>query len=175
VAGIAAGRHFFGGAMNGAAPEAQIVSVRVCVFGNSCTSAGLIDGMIYAEKQANVDVINMSIGGLPALNDGNNARAILYNRLIDQSKAQMFISAGNSGPGHNTVGDPSVADKVMSVGAYVHQDTWFNDYGASSNKVEGLFPFSSRGPVRTAVSSPTSSRRARRSPRFPAGSRRSRS
>jgi len=116
------------------------------VFGNSCTSAGLIDGMIYAEKQANVDVINMSIGGLPALNDGNNARAILYNRLIDQSKAQMFISAGNSGPGHNTVGDPSVADKVMSVGAYVHQDTWFNDYGASSNKVEGLFPFSSRGP-----------------------------
>jgi Subtilase family/Bacterial pre-peptidase C-terminal domain len=146
VAGIAAGRHFFGGAMNGAAPEAQIVSVRVCVFGNSCTSAGLIDGMIYAEKQANVDVINMSIGGLPALNDGNNARAILYNRLIDQSKAQMFISAGNSGPGHNTVGDPSVAEKVMSVGAYVHQDTWFNDYGASSNKVEGLFPFSSRGP-----------------------------
>src|SRR5919198_2451867 len=58
----------------------------------------------------------------------------------------MFISAGNSGPGHNTVGDPSVASKVMSVGAYVHQDTWFNDYGASSNKVEGLFPFSSRGP-----------------------------
>jgi subtilisin family serine protease len=146
VAGIAAGRHFFGGAMNGAAPEAQIVSVRVCVFGNSCTSAGLIDGMIYAEKQANVDVINMSIGGLPALNDGNNARAILYNRLIDQSKAQMFISAGNSGPGHNTVGDPSVAEKVMSVGAYVHQDTWFNDYGAVSNKLEGLFPFSSRGP-----------------------------
>jgi subtilisin family serine protease len=146
VAGIAAGRHFFGGAMNGAAPEAQIVSVRVCVFGPSCTSAGLIDGMIYAEKQANVDVINMSIGGLPALNDGNNARALLYNRLIDQSKAQMFLSAGNSGPGHNTVGDPSVASNAMSVGAYVHQDTWFNDYGAVSNKVEGLFPFSSRGP-----------------------------
>jgi subtilisin family serine protease len=32
VAGIAAGKSFFGGAMNGAAPEAQIVSVRVCVF-----------------------------------------------------------------------------------------------------------------------------------------------
>jgi subtilisin family serine protease len=146
VAGIAAGRHFFGGAMNGAAPEAQIVSIRVCVFGPSCTSAGLIDGMIYAEKQANVDVINMSIGGLPALNDGNNARAILYNRLIGQSKAQMFLSAGNSGPGHNTVGDPSVAENAMSVGAYVHQDTWLHDYGAVSNKVEGLFPFSSRGP-----------------------------
>ena len=55
--------------------------------------------MIYAAKQANVDVINMSIGGLPALNDGNNTRALLYNRLIDQYDVQMFISAGNSGPG----------------------------------------------------------------------------
>ena len=146
VAGIAAGKSFFGGAMNGAAPEAQIVSVRGCVFGNACTAAALIEGMIYLEKQANVDVINMSIGGLPALNDGNNARALLYNRLIDKSKAQMFISAGNSGPGHNTVGDPSVATKVISVGAYVHKDTWFNNYGAIATKDDGLFPFSSRGP-----------------------------
>ena len=62
--------------------------------------------MIYAAKQANVDVINMSIGGLPSLNDANNTRAVLYDRLIDQSNVQMFISAGNSGPGVNTVGDP---------------------------------------------------------------------
>ena len=34
----------------------------------------LFEGMIYVAKQKNVDVINMSIGGLPALNDGNNAR-----------------------------------------------------------------------------------------------------
>ena len=146
VAGIAAGKSFFGGAMNGAAPEAQIVSVRGCVFGNSCTAAALIDGMVFLEKQANVDVINMSIGGLPALNDGNTARDLLYNRLIDQSKAQMFISAGNSGPGHNTVGDPAIASRVVSVGAYVHKDTWFNDYGAIAAKDDGLFPFSSRGP-----------------------------
>ena len=53
----------------------------------------------------------MSIGGLPALNDGNNARAELYNRLIEQSNVQMFISAGNSGPGVNTVGDPSSATR----------------------------------------------------------------
>ena len=34
----------------------------------------------------------------------------------------MFISAGNSGPGINTIGDPSVASKVMSVGAYVSRE-----------------------------------------------------
>ena len=48
--------------------------------------AALTDGMIYVAKQANVDVINMSIGGLPSLNDGNNARALLYTRLIEQEQ-----------------------------------------------------------------------------------------
>ena len=146
VSGIAAGHGFFNGAFDGAAPGAQIVMVRVCLFINACTARALIDGMIYAAKQANVDVINMSIGGLPTLNDGNNARALLYNRLIEQSNVQMFISAGNSGPGINTVGDPSVATLVMSVGAYVHKDTWLNNYGASAPKADGMFVFSSRGP-----------------------------
>ena len=146
VAGIAAGKGFFGGAYNGAAPEAQIVSIRVCLFIAGCTAHALIEGMIFAEKQAAVDVINMSIGGLPALNDGNNTRAVIYNRLIERSGAQMFISAGNSGPGANTVGDPSVATLVMSIGAYVHADTWLNNYGAIATKTDGLFVFSSRGP-----------------------------
>ncbi len=146
VSGIAAGHGFFGGAFDGAAPGAQIVMVRVCLFVNSCTARALIDGMIYAAKEANVDVINMSIGGLPTLNDGNNARALLYNRLIEQSNVQMFISAGNSGPGINTVGDPSVATLVMSVGAYVHKDTWDVNYAANAAKTDGMFVFSSRGP-----------------------------
>jgi|KBSSwiStaDraftv2_1062776.scaffolds.fasta_scaffold00419_31 hypothetical protein len=146
VAGIVAANHLFGGNATGAAPGAQIVSVRVCLFIAGCTAHAMIEGMIYATKQANVDVINMSIGGLPALNDGNNTRAILYNRLIDKTKTQMFISAGNDGPGINTVGDPSVATDVVSVGAYVHKDTWLNNYGAVADKIDGLFVFSSRGP-----------------------------
>jgi subtilisin family serine protease len=146
VAGIAAGKNFFGGEFDGVAPEAQIVSVRACLFVAGCTSHALLEGMIYVAKQANVDVINMSIGGLPALNDGNNARAILYDRLIDQSKVQMFLSAGNSGPGLNTVGDPGVVTKVMGVGAYVHKDTWLANYGSLAVKNDGVFVFSSRGP-----------------------------
>ena len=146
VAGIAAGKGFFGGAFNGTAPEAQIVSVRVCFFGSGCSSAAILEGIVYAAKQSGADVVNMSIGGLPDLNDGNNARSLLFNRLIDQTKTQLFFSAGNSGPGINTVGDPSVATKVMSVGAYVHKDTWLDNYGATAAKDDGLFVFSSRGP-----------------------------
>ena len=146
VAGIAAGNSLFGGAMNGAAPGAKIVSSRACLFVAGCTTHALVDGMIYVAKQANVDVINMSIGGLPSLNDGNNARCIVYTRLIEQENVQMFISAGNSGSGMNTVGDPSVCGKVMSVGSYITKDSWQKNYGSDSAFTDNLHGFSSRGP-----------------------------
>ena len=146
VAGIAAGNSLFGGSMSGAAPGAKIVSLRACLFIAGCTAHALFEGMIYVAKQSNVDVINMSIGGLPALNDGNNARAALYDRLIEQYNVQMFLSAGNSGPGMNTVGDPSVATRVMSVGAYITDDTYLAAYGAQLYEDDNLHYFSSRGP-----------------------------
>ena len=146
VAGIAAGNSLFGGEMSGGAPGATIVSSRACLFVAGCTSHALVEGMIYVAKQANVDIINMSIGGLPALNDGNNARARIYDRLIDTYGVQMFLSAGNSGPGMNTIGDPSVATKAMSVGAYITDDTYLADYGAQLYEDDNLHYFSSRGP-----------------------------
>jgi subtilase family protein/pre-peptidase len=146
VAGIASGNALFGGAMSGAAPGARLVSVRACLFVAGCTAHALIEGMIYAVKSAHVDVINMSIGGLPALNDGNNARAELYNRLIEQYKVQMFISAGNSGPGMNTVGDPSVATSVVSVGSYLSRATMQLGYGADTPFTDNLHAFTSNGP-----------------------------
>jgi len=147
VAGITAGNRLLGGQMSGAAPGAKIVSVRVCLFIAGCTSHALVEGMIYTATHPAVDVINMSIGGLPALNDGNNTRAILYNRLITDEDVQMFISAGNSGPGTNTIGDPSVASKVMSLGSYIHKDTWLRNYGSVVSNTDNLHPFSSQGPA----------------------------
>ena len=146
VAGIIAGNQLFGGAMSGAAPGAQIKSVRVCLFIAGCTAHALVEGMIFIVKQGNVDVINMSIGGLPALNDGNNTRAVLYDRLIEQYNVQMFISAGNDGPGLNTIGDPGLASKVMGVGAYITKATWQSNYGSDSSFDDNLHPFTSRGP-----------------------------
>jgi subtilase family protein/pre-peptidase len=146
VAGITAANAMFGGAMSGAAPGAKLKSVRVCLFIAGCTAHALVEGMIYVAKNGNVDVINMSIGGLPALNDANNTRAVLYDRLIEQYNVQMFISAGNSGAGMNTVGDPSVASKVMSVGSYITDATWRVNYGSDSAFVDNMHGFSSRGP-----------------------------
>ncbi|MEV6690124.1 S8 family serine peptidase [Micromonospora sp. NPDC051196] len=147
VAGITAANSMMGNsAFNGAAPGAKIVSSRACSWGGGCTYAALTTGMADLVINRGVDVINMSIGGLPALNDGNNARATLYNNLITTYGVQMFISAGNSGPGVNTIGDPSASSNVVSVAASVSKDTWLANYGSVVKKKNALFNFSSRGP-----------------------------
>ncbi len=147
VAGITAANDMLGNAdFDGQAPGAKLVSTRACSWGGGCTAAALNDGVVDLVVNRGVDVVNISIGGLPALNDGNNARAQLYDRLINTYGVQIFISAGNSGPGGNTVGDPSVATDAVSVAAAVSRDTWLANYGSVVQRRNNVFPFSSRGP-----------------------------
>ncbi|WP_445401030.1 S8 family serine peptidase [Streptomyces sp. LE64] len=146
VAGIAAANSLFGGRMNGAAPGAKLVSSRACSWGGGCTNIALTEGMIDLVVNRGVDIVNMSIGGLPPMNDGNNARAELYARLIDTYGVQLVIAAGNDGPGVNTIGDPGLVDKVISVGATISKETWAANYGSGVRKAYGMIPFSSRGP-----------------------------
>ncbi|MFI8236036.1 S8 family serine peptidase [Streptomyces sp. NPDC085866] len=155
VAGITAANGLFGGEMNGAAPGAKIVSSRACTWTGGCTNVALTEGMIDLVTNRGVDIVNMSIGGLPALNDGNNARAELYTRLIDTYGVQLVISAGNSGPGANTIGDPGLADKVISVGAAISRQTWAANYGSQVEKRYAMMPFSSRGPREDGGFTPT--------------------
>lgn len=155
VAGITAANGLFGGKMNGAAPGAKIVSSRACTWSGGCTNIALTEGMIDLVVNRGVDVVNMSIGGLPPLNDGNNARAELYKRLIDIYGVQLVISAGNEGPGVNTIGDPGLADHVISVGASISKETWAANYGSAVTKKYDMLPFSSRGPREDGGFTPT--------------------
>ncbi|MFJ3585074.1 S8 family serine peptidase [Streptomyces sp. NPDC090127] len=155
VAGITAAHSLFGGKMNGAAPGAKIVSSRACTWTGGCTNTALTEGMTDLVVNRGVDIVNMSIGGLPAQNDGDNVRARLYTRLIDQYGVQLIISAGNSGPGINTIGDPGLADKVVSVGAAISRSTWAANYGSDVTKSYAMFPFSSRGPREDGGFTPT--------------------
>jgi subtilisin family serine protease len=146
VAGITAANGLFGGKMNGAAPGAKIVSSRACTWSGGCTNVALTEGMIDLVVNRHVDVVNMSIGGLGSLNDGNNVRDQLYKELVDTYGVQLVISAGNDGPGVNTISDPGLADHVLSVGASISKETWAADYGSQVTVPYSLLPFSARGP-----------------------------
>lgn len=155
VAGITAANGLFGGKMNGAAPGAKLVSSRACTWTGGCTNIALTEGLADLVIERGVDIVNISIGGLPALNDGSNARAEMYNRLIDLYGVQLVISAGNDGPGVNTVGDPGVAHKAISVAASITKETWAANYGSIVTKKSALIPFSSRGPREDGGFTPT--------------------
>jgi subtilisin family serine protease len=147
VAGITAANDMLGNPVfDGAAPGAKLVSGRACNWTGGCTAAALVDGMADMVINRGVDVVNMSIGGLPAFNDGGNARAQLYNRLINDYGVQLVLSAGNDGPGVNSVGDPGVATDVVTVAASISKETWLANYGSVVRKKNALFNFSSRGP-----------------------------
>lgn len=153
VAGIIGATGMFGGEMSGAAPGAQLISVKVCPTSGGCSAAAMLDGMIYA-AESGADLANLSVGGLPAMNDGDNARAELYNRLIGEFGMQIFISAGNSGAGVNTVGDPAVASDSIAVAATVTRESWLANYGQVNETENGLFTFSSRGPSESGAMKP---------------------
>lgn len=147
VAGIAAANDILDNPVfDGVAPGAKIVSGRACNWSDGCTSAALLDGMAELVINRGVDVVNMSVSGVPAFNDGGNARAQLYNRLINDYGIQLVISIGNDGPGINAAGDPAVATDVIGVAASMSKETWLANYGSSVRKKNALFNLSSRGP-----------------------------
>lgn len=153
VAGITAANEMFGGAMGGAAPGAQVMSVQVCQASEGCLTSAMMDGMVYAANHG-ADVANMSVGGLPALNDGSDATAAPYNRIVAETGMQIFISAGNEGSGANSVGEPGNAAGVVSVGGSISKETWLANYGADTDIDRMLMPFSSRGPTESGAMKP---------------------
>jgi stage V sporulation protein SpoVS len=119
VAGIAAGIQTRSNASSdtlarGVAPEARLFSGRVCSNTAGCDAT---EAFVDLVTHAGVDVVNMSLGGLNPFNDGYGVEETLINRLVETGKAQFMISAGNSGPGKQTVGSPSIAARALSIGA----------------------------------------------------------
>jgi hypothetical protein len=146
VAGTVAGKGFMGGKFNGVAPNAQLAVARVCLFITGCFTSDQNLAFIRLITEDKVDVVQMSIGGLAALNDGQSTSELLVNRLIRHYGVQFVFSQGNSGPGANTAGSPGTADLVIGVGAYQSRDTWIANYNNHPPKQDTMWAFSSRGP-----------------------------
>ncbi|GLH98076.1 S8 family serine peptidase [Phytohabitans aurantiacus] len=118
-----------GGKYKGVAPDARLVSGKVCEsFG--CTESAILAGMQWAAADMDATVINMSLGGgdTPEIDPLEEA----VNTLTAQYGALFAIAAGNSGSGDGTIESPGSADAALTVGAV--------------DKSDELADFSSRGP-----------------------------
>jgi tripeptidyl-peptidase-2 len=149
VAAITAAYHPEDPSINGVAPGAQIVSLKIgeTKVGTMETGQGLVRAAIELYR-LKVDVANMSYGeGTSVPNQGKFIQ-ILRDDVVNKGGCVFVSSAGNEGPALTTVGCPGgTTSGIISVGAYVSQSMMEASYAMLSNVTERPYTWSSRGPT----------------------------
>jgi hypothetical protein len=142
----------------GAAPEARILMNRVCANNAGCNATAAFIDLV---TEGGAEMVNMSLGGLSAFNDGLGVQETIINRLSTMYNVTFLISAGNSGPGRQTVGSPSTARHSLSVAATAsrhmiqQQYQWPGSGNFSEDEEDFVLFFSSRGPTSSGGFKPT--------------------
>ena len=149
ITGSAFGKGFFGGSLNGVAPEAQIVLVPFVGIAHS-----LIESLIVAVKHPQVDIVSIQAFYHMDLNDGDSTLSTVCDRLVERYKKPIFAAAGNSGDLINIVPEGSAARLVITVGSYISRETSAVNYGVATVRQDNIDIASSRGPTETGVFKP---------------------
>ncbi|KAI9187701.1 hypothetical protein H9P43_002092 [Blastocladiella emersonii ATCC 22665] len=150
VAAIAAANFPEEPALNGIAPGAQIVSIRIgdTRLGSMETGAAL-SRAVLAMVQNKVDLCNISYGEASHVSDTGRFIELLREQAVRRHGVIVVSSAGNAGPALTTVGAPGgTTEGVISVGAHVGHNQMAAEYALVNNNVpERAYTWSSRGPT----------------------------
>ncbi|WP_431903953.1 S8 family serine peptidase [Micromonospora carbonacea] len=117
-----------GGKYRGVAPDATLVSGKVCED-NGCADSAILAGMQWAAVDKRATVVNMSLSGWDTPETDPLEEAV--QTLTAQTGTLFVLAAGNFGT-DASVGSPASADAALAVGAVDRDDE--------------LADFSSRGP-----------------------------
>jgi subtilisin family serine protease len=107
--------------LHGVAPQARLMGYKVCAAVGSCltaaTNLAIEDAVsprsLSLQPKPVAHVINLSLGGSGGPDD-SSAVAASNAALLGTT---VVASAGNEGPGENTVGSPAAGRHVLAVGA----------------------------------------------------------
>jgi tripeptidyl-peptidase-2 len=148
VAGIVAAHHPEDRALDGMAPGAQLVCVKIgdTRLGASSTNTGPVRGLITALADS-CRLINMSFGGsTPSPDEGRIVE--LYQEIVNEHGVVFVLSAGNSGPALSTVGSAGgTTSHLMGIGAYLSGDMMTAQYSIREKLPDTHYTWSSRGPT----------------------------
>lgn len=149
VAGIVAGYEGPNAALNGLAPGARILGIKIgnSRFGTATTNFAILTALQMAGERG-AKVANISFGGSAFVAGPGVPDARAVDAAVETFGILCCASAGNEGPAMSTVGSPASALRALSVGAYVSPATMKASYGQlGPDPGERLFGFSSRGPL----------------------------
>ncbi|BCJ60903.1 serine protease [Micromonospora endophytica] len=126
-----------GGKYRGVAPDAKLVSAKVCEVW--CDDSAILEAMHWAAVDKQATVINMSLGGWdgPEIDPAEEA----VNTLTAQTGALFVVAAGNAGPYEKSIGSPASADAALAVGA-VDRDGTLADFSSRGARIgdDGVKP-----------------------------------
>jgi subtilisin family serine protease len=115
----------------GVAPEAHLVGVKVLDNFGSGWSSDIINGIdwVIANKNTyNITTMSLSLGG--SAGQVNMIDAV--NNAVEEGIVTI-VSAGNDGPGGNSIGSPGDADKVITV-ASMNINDQITDYSSEGGQ-----------------------------------------
>ncbi|MGQ0721773.1 MAG: S8 family serine peptidase [Candidatus Eiseniibacteriota bacterium] len=148
VAGIVAAHHPENRALDGMAPGAQLVCVKIgdTRLGASSTNTGPVRGLITALADS-CALINMSFGGsTPSPDEGHMIE--LYQEIVNEHGVVFVLSAGNNGPALSTVGSAGgTSSHLMGIGAYLSGSMMTAQYSIREKLPDTHYTWSSRGPT----------------------------
>ncbi|MGH9856845.1 MAG: S8 family serine peptidase, partial [Acidobacteriota bacterium] len=138
VAAVALGSGKHKKKLSGVAPEAALVAFKVLDNAGSGSVSNVIaaiDETIARRFELNIRILNLSLA-VSGSSAGKDTFSVAANRAV-AAGIVVVVAAGNEGPGSATIGAPSAAAKVITVGA-----------GADLGE-RGFYlaDFSSRGPT----------------------------
>jgi subtilisin family serine protease len=119
-----------GSRYRGVAPGVQLLSGKVCESQFYCPESSIIAGAQWAVVEEGARVVNISLGGddTPGLDPVEEA----ISTLSADHDALFVLTAGNSGPGPQTIEAPGSVGVALTIGA--------------ADRDEQVAAFSSRGP-----------------------------
>ncbi|KAI9202127.1 subtilase family-domain-containing protein [Polychytrium aggregatum] len=135
--------------LNGVAPGAQIISLKIGDnrLGSAECSAGLVRAAIELAR-LKCDLANISYGEAAAIPNQGRFIEILRDEVINKSNCVVVSSAGNEGPALSTLGAPGgTSSGVIGVGAYVCHSMMDAEHSLLKRVDETPYTWSSRGPT----------------------------
>ncbi|KAI7907246.1 uncharacterized protein BX663DRAFT_495304 [Cokeromyces recurvatus] len=149
VAGITAGNFPEEPELNGVAPGAQLISLRIgdSRLGSMETGPGLTRAAAHLAMHK-VDLANMSYGESSSLPNSGHFIKLLAEEAVGKSGCIFVTSAGNDGPCFSSIGAPAGMDeRFITVGAYVKHAQMQAEYALLESVAERPYTWSSRGPT----------------------------
>ena len=151
VAGIAAGYMIDGSTVNGVAPGAKIIALKIgdnLFTGGATVTESMKKAYLYADKiskeRKEPCIVNMSFGIGAEIEGHAEMEEFLTKLMKDNPYLYICVANGNEGPGISSQGLPSSADYVFSSGAVLTKSVGRDLYGAKLNR-DIIIYFSSRG------------------------------